>query len=90
MRFFGYEIRFGAAVEPEVKANRTFFSCWEREAIDALLKAIDDHPLSISLVAPHLKTLTPAQIREELRKGLERFADASAEEGRNRSLMAGG
>jgi tetratricopeptide (TPR) repeat protein len=61
---------------------------YEREAIDALLKTVDDHPLSISLVAPHLKTLTPAQIREELREGLVRFTDESAEEGRNRSLLA--
>jgi hypothetical protein len=28
---------------------------YEREAIDALLNSVDDHPLSISLVAPHLK-----------------------------------
>ena len=61
---------------------------YDREAIEAWLKALDDHPLSISLVAPHLKTLTPARILEELRKDLDRFTDASAAEGRNRSLLA--
>ncbi len=61
---------------------------YERGTIDALLKLLDDHPLSISLVAPHLKTLRPAQIRAELRKGLARFADGSAEEARNSSLLA--
>jgi hypothetical protein len=42
----------------------------------------------ISLIAPHLDTMAPDQIREELRTNLERFANASAEEGRNRSLLA--
>ncbi len=59
-----------------------------RKAVDELLEAVDDHPLSISLVAPHFKTLTPSQILAELREGLDRFADATAEESRNRSLLA--
>ncbi len=59
-----------------------------RDSIDSLLRIVDDHPLSISLVAPHLKTLRPAEIRAELGRGLARFADASAEEKRNRSLLA--
>ena len=49
---------------------------------------LDDHPLSIELVAPHLKTLTPRQIRDEFGQLLERFADEGAYEGRNRSLLA--
>lgn len=61
---------------------------YEREEIEALLAALDDHPLSIELVAPHLKTLTPQTIREEFDRLLARFADGSAFEGRNRSLLA--
>jgi len=61
---------------------------YEREDIDALLAALDDHPLSIELVAPHLKTLTPQTIRQEFDQLLARFADGSAFEGRNRSLLA--
>jgi len=61
---------------------------YEREELDALLNAIDDHPLSIELIVPHLKTLTPAQIRAEFSGLLDRFADATAYESRNRSLLA--
>jgi len=61
---------------------------YEREKLDDLLNAIDDHPLSIELIAPHLKTLTPAQIRVEFSGLLNRFADATAYESRNRSLLA--
>ncbi len=61
---------------------------YEREAIEDLLKTLADHPLSIELVTPHLKTMPPSAIQGELRENLERFADASAEEPRNRSLLA--
>lgn len=61
---------------------------YEREEINALLKTLDDHPLSISLVAPHLKTLKPARIITEFRQLLDRFKDPDAPEARNRSLLA--
>jgi len=61
---------------------------YERKEIDALLDMIDDHPLSIELIAPHLKTLTPGQIRGEFGRLLERFTDDTAVEARNRSLRA--
>ncbi len=61
---------------------------WERAEIDALLDRLEDHPLSIELVAPHLKTLKPATIRVELAERIAQFEDPSRPEGRNRSLLA--
>jgi len=61
---------------------------YEREEMDELLEMLADHPLSIELVALHLKGLTPAQIRDDYAVLLERFADERAYEGRNRSLLA--
>jgi hypothetical protein len=61
---------------------------YERAEIEALLDMLDDHPLSIELVTPHLKTLTPRRIRDEFGQLLESFAEAGAYEGRNRSLLA--
>ncbi len=61
---------------------------YEREAIDDLLYALDDHPLSIELVAPHLRHLTPIQIREDFGKLLAQFANGDAFEQRNSSLLA--
>ncbi len=61
---------------------------YKRAEIDALLDALDDHPLSIELIAPHLKTLTPKEIREERGKYIARFANADALEARNQSLLA--
>lgn len=61
---------------------------YERHEIEALLEALDDHPLSIELVAPHLKELPPATIRQEFGQLLEKFSHESAAEGRNRSLQA--
>ena len=61
---------------------------YERPELDALLDLLADHPLSIELIAPHLKTLTPAEIRRDFAALLERFANDDALEGRNRSLRA--
>ena len=60
----------------------------ERTELDALLDLLADHPLSVELVAPHLKTLTPAEVRRDFAALLERFTDERAAEGRNRSLLA--
>jgi len=76
-----------AAVQ-DLKGISTKRPGYEREEIDKLLQVLDDHPLSIELVMPYLKTLTPAQIRAEFRQLLARFADETAYELRNRSLLA--
>jgi tetratricopeptide (TPR) repeat protein len=60
----------------------------EPHEIAHLLTALQDYPLSISLVTPHLKALTPAEIRHDFASHLDRFTDDTAEEGRNRSLRA--
>ncbi len=57
-------------------------------AIEELLNRLEDHPLSIELIAPHLKTLRPRIIREELAGRLDQFQDQSRAEGRNRSLLS--
>jgi len=61
---------------------------YDRPAIERLLDRLEDHPLSIELVAPHLKALTPQQILDDFAAHLGRFADATQREGRNRSLLA--
>ncbi|MCA9922374.1 MAG: tetratricopeptide repeat protein [Anaerolineales bacterium] len=59
-----------------------------RDEMAALLQKLDDHPLSIELVAPHLRRLTPTQIVADYEQLLPQFSDAAAGEGRNRSLLA--
>ncbi len=61
---------------------------YEREEMEELLDLLGDHPLSLSLVGPHLKTLKPAEIRADFAGLLERFRHETAEEGRNKSLLA--
>lgn len=72
----------------DIKDISTDREGYEREEIDSLLKMLDDHPLSIELIAPHLKTLTPAEIRSEFGCLLDRFKNDTAVEARNRSLLA--
>ncbi len=72
----------------DVKGVSTDRPGHERPEIDALLDALDDHPLSIELVAPHLEKLTPGDIRKDFGKLLERFENAGAFEARNKSLLA--
>jgi len=61
---------------------------YDRPAMDALLARIDHHPLSIELIAPHLKDLTPTAIADDLAARLPQFQDPSHAEARNRSLLA--
>lgn len=61
---------------------------YERHEIDALLDLLADHPLSIELIAPHLKELTPERIRADFGALLERFQNPDALEGRNQGLRA--
>ncbi len=75
----------GVCERREIKLDRTGY---DRPAIDALLDRIEDHPLSIELITPHLKDLTPTRIRDELTQRLHQFQDPSHREGRNRSLLA--
>ncbi|WP_034925324.1 tetratricopeptide repeat protein, partial [Candidatus Accumulibacter vicinus] len=64
-----------------------------RERLDPLLDDLADHPLSIELVGPHLKTLTPEAIRADFASLLARFEQAAPAapdggKGRNSSLLA--
>lgn len=59
----------------------------ERDGLKRLLKVLDDHPLSVELVTPHLKTMTPLEIVDDFGALLETFkGDAEVE--RNQSLLA--
>jgi len=75
----------GVCERREIDFSRTGY---DRPAIDALLDRIEDHPLSIELITPHLKDLTPTRIREELTQRLHQFQDPTHREERNRSLLA--
>jgi tetratricopeptide (TPR) repeat protein len=58
-----------------------------RERLDPLLNDLADHPLSLELVGPHLRTLSPEAIRADFVKLLAEFKQAAPEE-RNQSLLA--
>lgn len=58
-----------------------------RDQLDPLLRDLADHPLSLELVGPHLRTLTPEVIRADFGKLLARFQQ-EAPESRNQSLLA--
>ncbi|HYN20180.1 MAG TPA: CHAT domain-containing protein, partial [Thermoanaerobaculia bacterium] len=58
-----------------------------RDKLDPLLRDLADHPLSLELVGPHLRTLTPEEIRADFGKLLAKFQQ-DAPEGRNQSLLA--
>ena len=58
-----------------------------RDKLDPLLSDLADHPLSLELVGPHLRSLTPEAIRADFGKLLARFQQ-DAPEGRNQSLLA--
>ncbi len=58
-----------------------------REKLDPLLRDLQDHPLSLELVGPHLRTLTPEAIRADFGTLLAKFQQ-EAPEARNQSLLA--
>lgn len=58
-----------------------------RDKLEPLLNDLADHPLSLELVGPHLRTLTPEAIRADFGKLLAKF-EQEAPEGRNQSLLA--
>jgi Tetratricopeptide repeat len=60
---------------------------FEKDNLEALLEVLGDHPLSIELVGPHLKQLTPEQIVARFHELLDQFT-GTAEVERNRSLLA--
>jgi tetratricopeptide (TPR) repeat protein len=60
---------------------------FEKANLEALLDVLGDHPLSIELVGPHLKQLTPEQIVADFHELLDQFT-GDAEVERNRSLLA--
>jgi tetratricopeptide (TPR) repeat protein len=58
-----------------------------RDRLDPLLRDLADHPLSLELVGPHLRTLAPETIRADFGTLLTQFQQ-DAPEGRNQSLLA--
>jgi tetratricopeptide (TPR) repeat protein len=60
---------------------------FDAEALKALLDVLGDHPLSIEMVGPHLRQLTPAQIVQRFHELLPQFT-GDAEVECNRSLLA--
>jgi len=58
-----------------------------REKLDPLLRDLADHPLSLELVCPHLRTMTPEEIRADFDQLLTEFQQDAPDE-RNRSLLA--
>jgi len=58
-----------------------------KEKLDRLLDVLVDHPLSIELVCPHLKGMTPEAIVDDFQRLLPGFS-GDAEVARNRSLLA--
>jgi tetratricopeptide (TPR) repeat protein len=61
---------------------------YERHVIEDLLQTLQDHPLSVKLVAPHLRDMTPEEIKRDLRVLLQRFENGGADQERNKSLLA--
>jgi tetratricopeptide (TPR) repeat protein len=60
---------------------------FDKDNLEALLDVLSDHPLSIELVGPHLKQLTPEQIVADFRELFGQFT-GDAEVERNCSLLA--
>jgi tetratricopeptide (TPR) repeat protein len=58
-----------------------------RDKLDPLLHDLADHPLSLELVGPHLRNLTPEQIRADFGQ-LVKSIKQDADQGRNTSLLA--
>ncbi|MFL5834610.1 MAG: TIR domain-containing protein, partial [Solirubrobacterales bacterium] len=58
-----------------------------REKLDPLLNDLADHPLSLELVGPHLRNLTPEAIRADFGTLLRKFQQDAPDE-RNTSLLA--
>ena len=75
---------------PRLEAQRSQLT---RAQLDPLLRDLADHPLSLELVGPHLKTLTPEAIRADFAQLLTRFEQQAplgpdGKPGRNSSLLA--
>jgi tetratricopeptide (TPR) repeat protein len=58
-----------------------------RDKLDPLLRDLADHPLSLELVGPRLRSLTPEQIRADFGKLMEGMKQDS-DQGRNNLLLA--
>ena len=58
-----------------------------KEKLDPLLHDLADHPLSLELVGPHLRTLGPETVRADFGKLLDQFRQEAPED-RNTSLLA--
>jgi len=62
-------------------------SSLDRAGLENLLQLLDDHPLSIELVGPHLKTLGLEKVCSDFQELLAKFT-SGAGTGRNESLLA--
>ena len=71
----------------EVMEQRGVKETPERAALYELLRTVDMHPLSIELVGPHLKTMTPEAIVTDFHALFDSFED-DGNRGKNRSLRA--
>jgi hypothetical protein len=58
-----------------------------KERLSPLLDALGDHPLSLELVGPHLRSLTPEEIRADFGRLVATMRQASDQD-RNMSLLA--
>ncbi len=58
-----------------------------RDKLEPLLRDLADHPLSLELVGPHLKKMTPEEIRADFGSLLKTMQQDSDQD-RNRSLLA--
>ncbi len=58
-----------------------------RAKLEPLLRDLADHPLSLELIGPHLRNVTPEAIRADFGKLLAKLKQ-EAPEGRNQSLLA--
>jgi hypothetical protein len=72
----------------DIKGISTDRKGCDRHEIDRLVDGLQYHPLSIELIAPHLKNLTPQEILQDFAKLIEKFENADAFEQRNSSLLA--
>ena len=64
-----------------------------KDKLDPLLRDLADHPLSLELVGPHLRTLTPEAIQADFGKLFTKFEQDAplgpdGKKGRNSSLLA--
>ena len=76
-----------AAPHPRARQHQAQRSPLSREKLDPLLHDLADHPLSLELVGPHLRSLTPEEIRADF-GNLVATMQQDSDQARNTSLLA--